>query len=325
VSAIRQRAPVTLVGPAYAVGQLVPVAEAVPGEVSGELADRLRDNGFVRCSVSDQPPSALAARAVAALLRQVGEASRRITAVIYATCSYGTEPEPGTGPEQVARERVLRPVGLDHLPVYGVWLAESGNLATVLRLARALVRGAGRHTVLCVVADKVPAGPGQYRAMPNGVTINGDGAAACLLSTELPGDYLVEGVAQVSAPVMVTFAKGQGLRKHLQIMAGIRGCCTGLYAASGQAPSAYRWLVTNNYARRTLHEFADMAQLPHDRLFLDNVARHGHVFTADGLINLADLTRTADVPAGDRVLVLSSGPLTWGAVGLVRTTPAPPP
>ncbi|MGL5829565.1 MAG: hypothetical protein ACRC0L_08365, partial [Angustibacter sp.] len=235
-------------------------------------------------------------------------------------CSFGREPDPGGGLETVVREQVLRPVGLEQLPMYGVWLAESGNLASVLRLARALICDGRAGTVLCVVADKVPDGPGEYREMPFAITINGDGAAACLLSTGLPGAYAVEGVVQVAAPSITLHAQGQrGLRKHLQVISGVRSCANELYAATGQRPAAYRWLITNNYAHRTLGEFADMAWLPRRTLFLANIARYAHIFTADGLINLADLTRSTDVPAGERVLVLSSGPLTWGAIGLVRS------
>jgi 3-oxoacyl-[acyl-carrier-protein] synthase III len=314
---------VTLVGPAYVVGPPVAISGLLSGNVTDQLDARLRDNGFAQCSVSDQPPTALAIQAVAKLLRQVGAGSGLIDAVVYGTCSFGHEPDPGGGLETVVRERVLRTMGLEQLPVYGVWLAESGNLASVVRLARALICNGRARTVLCVVADKVPEGPDEYREMPFAITINGDGAAACLLSAELPGAYTVEGVVQVAAPSITLYAKGQrGLRKHLQIISGVRSCVDKLYIATGQQPDAYRWLITNNYGHSTLGEFADMARLPRHALFLANIARYAHIFTADGLINLADLTRNTDVPAGERVLVLSSGPLTWGAIGLVRSSQA---
>jgi 3-oxoacyl-[acyl-carrier-protein] synthase-3 len=322
-NAARRDLRVTLVGPAYAIGSPTAISDVLPGDVSGQLGARLRDNGFAHCSVSDQPPTVLAAQAIADLLQQVGAGSGLIDAVVYGTCSFSYEPDPGGCLETVVRERVLRAVGLEHSPVYGVWLAESGNLVSVVRLAHALIRDGRARTVLCVVADKVPDGPGEYREMPFAITINGDGAAACLLSTALPGAYTVEGVVQVSAPSITVYPKElRGLRKHLQIISGVRNCADQLYTATGQQPDAYRWLITNNYAQRTLGEFADMARLPHHALFLDNIARHAHIFTADGLINLAELTRSADVPAGERIMVLSSGPLTWGALGLVRTSQA---
>jgi hypothetical protein len=39
--------------------------------------------------------------------------------------------------------------------------------------------------VLVVVTDAVPHLHGEHRTMPNAVTVSGDGAAACLLSSRL--------------------------------------------------------------------------------------------------------------------------------------------
>ncbi|MGX7825336.1 hypothetical protein ACTG9Q_09600 [Actinokineospora sp. 24-640] len=296
-----------IVGPAYALGERVPLEEAVSGADAAERIATLREHGFDRCSVSAEPPSALAARAVSTLLGATGVAASDIDAVVYATCSYTSEAN---------REKAVRSAlpALADKPFHTVWLGESGNLAHVLRLARGLL-ATGVGTVLCVVADKVPDRPGEYRAMPNAVTVNGDGAAACLLSARLPGSYTLDGIGQVAAPVMATYVKGEGLRKHLAIMSGIRGCVNALYEATNTTGEDYRWLVTNNYSQRTLGEFADMARIP--RVFTGNVARNGHVFTADGLVNLADLTDGLD--QGERVLALSTGPLTWGALGFTRS------
>jgi 3-oxoacyl-[acyl-carrier-protein] synthase-3 len=101
-------------------------------------------------------------------------------------------------------------------------------------------------------------------------------------------------------------------------MAGVRGALTALYQASGTGPGSYQWLVANNYSTANLGDFADLAGVPRERVFRGTVARHGHVFTADGLINLAALTAAEQVAAGDGVLVLSTGPFSWGAIGLQR-------
>ncbi|BCJ50047.1 3-oxoacyl-[acyl-carrier-protein] synthase 3 protein 3 [Actinoplanes sp. NBRC 14428] len=309
-------AEIRLAGPAYALGRPVPIEELVP---AGELAARLRAHGFDRCSVAAEPPSALALRAVTRLFESVAVRPGEVDAVVHASCSYGAEPGAGSSVEATLRDRVLRPAGLGGLPAYPMWLAESGNLASVLRVARALVLRPGVRTVLCVTADRMPAGPGEYRAMPNAVTINGDGAAACLLTTRPAGDYRLDGLAQVAAPEMAAYVKGQGLAKHLKIMSGVRRAATRLAEETGVPSTGYRWLITNNYAERTTGEFADMAQVPRDRR-LPAAPAHGHVFAADGLINLAALGPDRVRP-GDRLLLLASGPLSWGAIGLTRTAP----
>lgn len=80
-------------------------------------------------------------------------------------------------------------------------------------------------------------------------------------------------------------------------------------------------MVTNNYSSANLEDFADVAGMSADRVFRRNVDRIGHIFAADGLINLADLEATDELAPGDRVLVLSSGPCSWGAMSVTRSLP----
>lgn len=89
---------ITLTGPAYAVGRLVPVEE-----LAGQLAGRLRDYGFGTCSVADRPPSGLAAEAITELLTCRGIGPAEIGAVVYGTCSHRSEPD---GQERAVRETV---------------------------------------------------------------------------------------------------------------------------------------------------------------------------------------------------------------------------
>lgn len=301
---------VTLSEPAYAVGELVPVEQVA---APAALAERLRAYGFATCSVADRPPSELAADAVADLLLRHGLTGGDIDAVVYGTCSHRGEPAGHQGVRGM-----LDRLGLAAARLYGVWLGESGNLVGALRLARALLTSAGMRTVLVVVADAVPKRPGEYRAMPNAVTINGDGAAACLLSTVRRGPFTVEGIGHCASPAMSAAERGSGLREYLEFMTGVRAALTALHNESGTGPDSYQWLVANNYSASNLSDFADLAGIAHERVFRGTVPRHGHVFTADGLINLAALTDSAKVAPGDRVLVLSTGPFSWGAIGLRR-------
>jgi 3-oxoacyl-[acyl-carrier-protein] synthase-3 len=175
------------------------------------------------------------------------------------------------------------------------------------------------RTVVVVAADAIPRLPGEYRAMPNAVTINGDGAAACLLSTDVPGPYQLDGIGQAAAARMATENRGRGLREYLEFLAGVRQAVARLYSACGTSGHSYRYLLANNYSAANLDDFADVAGVPKDRVFRDNVPKYGHVFTADGLINLAGLTQTVEVLPGERVLLLSTGPVSWGAIGLRKS------
>ncbi|MFC8952499.1 3-oxoacyl-[acyl-carrier-protein] synthase III C-terminal domain-containing protein [Streptomyces sp. NPDC057101] len=303
---------VGLGGLGYAVGASLPIERAVPPDTPDELLDRLRAHGFADCSVARETPAELAARAVAETLAVAGTDPRSVDAVLYGTCSYWGEGHPPPGDpakltDTIAR-LVLEPHGLGHAQLSLVWLAESGNTGSVLRLARALVASGVHRTVLCVSADAVPPLPGEYRAMPNAVTVNGDGAASCLVSTEIPGDFRLGPTAQHSSAPMRALAKGQGLRKHLEIVKGIRVC----RAALDTPPDGFAWMLSNHYSRPVLTEFATLAGVPAERLYTANIARLGHCFAADTLIDLADLHRGGRIAPGDDVLMLTTGPSTWG-------------
>jgi len=171
----------TLSGPACALGGLVPVER-----LAGALAGRLRAQGFGTCSVADRPPSELAAAAIEELASRFAVTAADVGAVVYGTCSHRAE----RTDQDVAVRAALARTGLAGVRCHGVWLGESGNLGGAFRLARALLRE--ERGVLVVLADAVPDRPGEYRAMPNAVAVNGDGAVACLLSTVRSGQYVVE-------------------------------------------------------------------------------------------------------------------------------------
>jgi 3-oxoacyl-[acyl-carrier-protein] synthase-3 len=314
---IASSAPAWLSEPSYALGDLVPLEQAVGADVSPKLIARLRSYGFDNCSVSGQPPSALAARAVESLLLRTGVRPGDVDAVLYASSSHRSEPS--SSQQQAVREAVLEPLGLQAAPLFGVWLNQSGNLVSALRLARSLLVARGMRTVVVVAADAIPQLPGEFRAMANAVTINGDGAAACLLSSHLRGPYQLEGIGQAAAAGMATENRGRGLREYLEFLAGVRRALAQLYSACGTSGPSYRHLIANNYSQANLDDFADVAGVPKDRLFRDNVPKYGHVFTADALINLAGLTQTVEVLPDERVLLLSTGPVSWGAIGLRRS------
>ena len=54
------------------------------------------------------------------------------------------------------------------------------------------------------------------------------------------------------------------------------------------------------------------------QLFLDNLQRVSHTYAADVLINLSDLDAKGALASGDRVMALTSGPATWGMIGVTK-------
>ncbi|MET0793584.1 MAG: 3-oxoacyl-[acyl-carrier-protein] synthase III C-terminal domain-containing protein [Polyangiaceae bacterium] len=300
---------------AYVLGRILPIADALVDRGPPDLLAKLLAAGFRSYSVSELSAPRLAREALAATLTRSERSASSIDAVVYATCSFWGDSVGELHRASIHRD-VLAPLGLDHVALHGVGLAESGNFASALRTARNLLRCGDARNVLVVTTDRVPNRTEEYRAMPSAVTINSDGAAACLVSSEPGAGFELEEVAQVSSPKMLLHRKGEGLQKYLEIVAGLRAAFDAVRRRLAVRAEDYAALVTNNYAPATLANFAQAVGVVPERVFIDNVARFGHAFAADNLINIDDLCRSGGLRKGDRLLALSTGPLTWGAVSL---------
>lgn len=310
---------------AWALGDIVPIESILDDAAPADLLDRLVKNGFRACSVADEPATKLGARSVAATLACDGIDASEVDAVIYSSGSFGRDesaaPVPETRRRWAVRDAVtidvLEPNGLLNCPLFGgIWLAGSGNLACIWRLARSLVLVHGYRTVLCVTADAIPRGRTQYRAMRDGIAVLGDGAASCIVSSDGPGPFVLEGVGQTASPRLSGLGSRHALQKRVEIMSGIRTAAKRLYETTATDADAYRWLVTNNYASSTRNEFAQIVGIGTERAYEGSVARVGHALAADPLINLGELEAASPLDPDQRVLLLATGPLTWGASGV---------
>lgn len=316
--------PVFIAAIGYALGRFHPIEKALGGAVTAEHLQQLREHGFRNVAIGgpDEGPVTLARRAVEQVLASGVDRPSQVDAVIYTTCSYwsdrvGPRQRPGSALSDRVTEQLLRPLGLSTAQLRVVYLAESGNWVSAIRIARNWMAVRGLRRIVVVTADAVPDRPNEYRAMPNSVTINSDGAAAVLLCTE-GGVFQLEGCRQVTSSRMLGYVKGQGLQKYLEIIGGIRAATDRLLAEAGTTADDYERLVTNNYSAQTLHGFADATGIGRQRLFTDNVPKFAHAFSADVAINLADCDASGALSPGQRVLGLSTGPMTWGAVSLRR-------
>ena len=176
-----------------------------------------------------------------------------------------------------------------------------------LQVARFLLNGAADdEKVLVVSGDKtfVP----QMRVIP-GTTIQGDGAAACLVGRDPRG----HGVLGRSLHVMGRFYQGSAAPELLQQeykQLYVQSLTDAMQAAIEDArcdPADIALVVPHNVNRLSWPGISQRLGIPKGRTFLDNVRRYAHCYTADPFINLAEVLRTGRVEPGDLVLLVSAG------------------
>jgi 3-oxoacyl-[acyl-carrier-protein] synthase III len=293
-----------------------------PARLNESQRAKLLENGLKYYRTSSRSPSELAAESVAGTLDDAGIDPKEIEAVVYTTCSFWSDPElPGLGKgAQLSSEfsrkivrNVVHALGMSNAQSYGVFLAESGNFTSGIRVARNLIVADGLRNVIYVNTDKLT--DEESKVVPSEISMMSEAACSCLVSSEERGGFRLGKLAQKSNPLMSTFAADAALKVLMEVAKGVKATCN---AVTGGDASVYRKLVTNNYSRNTLMMLAHQAGCTEAQLYMDNLPRFAHAFACDNLINLKDLCASEGVSPGDRFLMLSSGPLTWGALELEK-------
>lgn len=291
-----------------ALGEPRPIAGIEPIARSPDLLDFLHVNGLRDYRQSDLDPPALAREAMRVAIERSGLDPRQIGAVVWSTTSFQQR---GWYTDDVSR--ILGELGLWTAVPVGVTLSECGNLSAALQVAAGLVAAGHRH-VLLVVADRCP-GPDQRLVAPS-LAVLSDGAAACILSAE-PGDgYELLAVAQCANHRARSAQGGESMLVLRQNAEGMRRALTAALRQAQTEPAAVAAMIANNLVRTMLEMFATQAGIPFARVYTDHLASHGHVYAADGLLNLAE----CGVEKGDTVLLATNGTCNWGAMVLRRTT-----
>ena len=182
-------------------------------------------------------------------------------------------------------------------------LSEQGcsGLFSAIELAWAQLQTSSPDAILCLAADRLPAG-GQREVTFN---LMSDGAGALLLQRGAERNRVLS-VHQLSEAGYWDTPRYQ----HELIAAYFpmaERAITGALERAGLRLADIRWFVPANVSHRSWTILADLLGLPLDRVFTDNITRVGHTVSCDLIINLADMERRGLLRPGDRLLAFTFG------------------
>lgn len=288
--------------------ELAPAVElaSMPEFKGTEVGDRLLAEGLRDCRVADEPFVCMGVRAAR---RVLDSADTPPTSVIYCT----DRPDGGT-----LTADLHRLLGAAEAPVGNAVVTGGlgcGNLGPALRIAADAIR-AGSGPVLLVTAD---AGIEGERYLPTGLTALSDGAAACIVTAAptTPAWAIVATAMVVDASLDVQTSDNGRARA----MAGGIRRAVGDVLAQAPAESEIRHVIGGNYGRTSRRFLTMAAGLGVGESLAPLVADVAHCYSADALLTLETLTPGEDIEPGDRVLVLSTGGISWTATILEYVTP----
>lgn len=254
---------------------------------------------------SDSPIWELAAEAAA---QACAATSGEIDSVIFCSSRF-----PGETSDHAEGLRVmLERCGLSPVFTTGVTLDRCASFLAGIRLADAMVAGGRASRCLVVTADRFASDAERLRAF----ALFSDGAAACLVSdasSDTGPSYRIAGFGAACDRASIS--------ENAKISPGMmQRANAALMAATGRDASAHRVVLpTNIYMPiAMMAEAQGGAAMP--AIFGKNIARRGHVFAADPLVNLIDREQESCDPlvAGDHILLGATVPGHRIAMSLER-------
>ena len=305
----------------YEVGECVPLCDLVGDGLSLEDASQLLDQQIVGVSVLDRPLAHAMEACIRESVQSAGIAAEDIDTVIFATESFGAlfedDHPTAVGSFRNTRNRLfllLQRLGICRASVLCATYGACTNLLHAFITAEALVTKGQSRNVLIVAGEKFGA-PGS-RLLTEAVSMAGDGAAACIVSSEAGPDDGAFRLAYVGTrPYKQVDTAGDSTKMLLEMFRAMRNAAADCYEACDLQPADFRWIVVGDYNTLTSVTHGKLLGFSPDRIFLKNVGQLGHI-PFDPLINLANLTREELVATTDRVLLFLCGPLYCGAIAL---------
>ncbi len=175
------------------------------------------------------------------------------------------------------------------------------------QIARYLLHGAAPEAKALIVIGEKILGHSSY-LIPD-TTIMGEAAAACIVGRSPDGDQIIGQATRI----LGRFYQGLGGCAKLQTeyksvyLNTMAQVMRQALADSSVAPGDLAAVLPHNVNRMSWKRVARELGVPADRIYLDNVARLGHCFGADPIINLVTAEHDGQVGPGDLVLLASAG------------------
>jgi 3-oxoacyl-[acyl-carrier-protein] synthase-3 len=195
--------------------------------------------------------------------------------------------------------RVLTGIGLGDIGFYGAYLNRCVNLLAGLDLARALVTSGRHRTVLVITTDKVA----PDAARMSQFALFSDGAASCVVAAEPGGAGSYELLGCASAQNAATLEWTSQISSDLA-----RDVNSQLLTPHGLKLGDIAALMHANLFKPLVVMKERQAGFSSEQLYTANIARIGHCFAADPLINLVDRTALGQAGPGSYCLLAASVP-----------------
>lgn len=293
--------PIHIGGIAYACGSLQPI-DSIPAlrEKPADLT-YLRKLGLRTYSVIGEKPRALLKAKAMETLAETGVQPKDVDAVIFFSTTFRFQDEHSD------LALITHELGMSKALPFGMFLNQCSNYTQALLFAKQLAYCEGMKNMLILNADilddsRFP------RVMDARTSVYGDVVLTFMVSTNSIGGYRIADLSHRYVAEMATLDAGRDIVRFITAYSdGFKSVCRDVYERTGTAPSEYKRLITANYNHSVLRNLALLAGMKEDSLYMENIPRFGHCFSADQLISLNCLERSGPIPKGSLFLLVAVG------------------
>jgi len=303
--------PVYLTAPRYVLGEIEEDHTAIANldERIAEFRILPRPDfwGWGKIRRTGTDIASMAIESGSATLCAAGHDPTSIDALVLCSTAF---PDDSGGHARLVRT-VMSGLGLDDADVIGVTLNNCTNLLAGLQVADAMVAG-GRYTrVLVITSDRVR----DETARMERFALFSDGAASCLVQAD-QGAFEVVSCAGAHNVHQLDWSN--------EISPDLAGTVNErLLKTAGITLDEVSALMHANIFRPILVLKEMQAGFSRDQLYTDNIARIGHCFAADPVINLVDRAAAGQVADHRHYMLASSVPGSRIGI-LLRKVPEQP-
>jgi 3-oxoacyl-[acyl-carrier-protein] synthase-3 len=264
-------------------------------------------------------PGTTAYDLAASATAQLAAADRlgEIDAIVYATCL----PANGNAGDHAEWERtrdvkhlmdfpasrLQADFGLHRAVVVGLSQQACTGMLGSVRLAAALLSAERDwQRVLCVTADRFPAGASYEQAY----NLISDGAAACVVGREpAVGAFRLLTVHQITNGGLGQAGDDESVGSYFGYM---RRLMTETLARAGLTADDLDWVVTQNMNDKAWQILCRLLGIDFGKVWFPSMPDAGHVISADNIVNLEQLAAAGRLRPGMRIALTMAGfGLNW--------------
>ena len=221
-------------------------------------------------------------------------------------------------PAQNMLDTVRRKLGLNRASAFGMSHVNCVAGLYAQQVARGLLHDAGpEDKALLLFGDKIQSH--RLRLIPD-TTVLGDAAAACLVGRDPRGHRVIGQALDVLGRFYQCLDGPEPLQTEYKELysARISSVMRAAIEDAGCTPEQIAGVLPHNVNRLSWKRISNGLGIPAGRVYLENVPKLGHCYTADPYMNLAAATSDGLLRPGDLALMASAGLGAAFAAAVIR-------